>query len=211
MSTIQKIAYYLNSHNDIPNQELAKELAKTSNTGGIKEIADQLWNKNKSIRSDCIKVLYEIGYIKPELIADHVEEFIALLSGKNNRMIWGGMIALSTIAPYKAQQIWEQIDIVIDAIQNGSVITIVNGVKVLGQVVAVHNDYCEKIFPVLLTVLRTCVPRDIPVHSESILLAVDDSNRGEFMRIIDIRKSEMKPSQLSRLTKIFKQYDLKLA
>jgi hypothetical protein len=43
-------------------------------------------------------VLYELGYLAPELIADYVGDFIKLLKHENNRIDWGGMIALSTVA-----------------------------------------------------------------------------------------------------------------
>ena len=99
---VKEIAYHKNIRNEIPNQELAKKLVESNNAEGIKEIAQYLWDKNRSITSDCIKVLYEIGYINPGLIGDYVDDFLKLLESKINRMVWGGMIALSTIAELKA-------------------------------------------------------------------------------------------------------------
>jgi len=46
-------------------------------------------------------VLYEIGYIKPALIADYTPDFLALLKSKNNHMVWEDMIALATAADKK--------------------------------------------------------------------------------------------------------------
>jgi hypothetical protein len=60
--------FYQNRRDEVPNQQLAKELAETENKAGIKEIAKNLQHKNKSVQSDCLKVLYEIGYLKPDLI-----------------------------------------------------------------------------------------------------------------------------------------------
>ena len=61
LSVLEKIAYYRNRSDEVPNQELARELAETNNRDGIREIAQNLWHKNKSVQSDCLKVLYEIG------------------------------------------------------------------------------------------------------------------------------------------------------
>ena len=69
MSTLEKIAFYQNRRDEVPNQLLAKELAATKNKEGIREIAANLENKNKNVRSDCLKVLYEIGYLEPGLIS----------------------------------------------------------------------------------------------------------------------------------------------
>jgi hypothetical protein len=55
------------------NISLAKEISMSNNKAAAKELVDNLNNKNKNIQSDCIKTLYEIGYLKPELIADYYD------------------------------------------------------------------------------------------------------------------------------------------
>ena len=64
---LDRIAFFQNRRDEVPNQLLAKELAETENKVGIKEIAENLQNKNQNVQSDCLKVLYEIGYLKPDL------------------------------------------------------------------------------------------------------------------------------------------------
>jgi len=68
MSLLEKLACMQKRKDEVLNQELAKELAQKNDKSGIKEIAENLQNKDKNIQNDCIKVLYEIGYLKPELI-----------------------------------------------------------------------------------------------------------------------------------------------
>jgi len=46
-----KIAFYQNRRDEVPNQQLAKELAETENKIGIKEIAENLQHKNKSVQT----------------------------------------------------------------------------------------------------------------------------------------------------------------
>ena len=204
MSVLNKIAFYQNRCDEIPNQELAKELAETENKKGIKEIAMNLKHKDKSVQSDCLKVLYEIGYLKPELISDYVHEFLALLNSKNNRMVWGAMIALTTIADKKPNEIYTQLDTLTTAINTGTLITTVWGTKALAKVAAADKTYKQKIFPHLMTQLRKCIPRDVPMHAESILPAVDADNKQEFLNIIATRKPEMTPTQQARLKKTTK-------
>jgi hypothetical protein len=128
LSVLEKIAYFQNRRDEVPNQNLAKELAETENRADIRIIAQNLWNKNKNIQSDCLKVLYEIGYIKPDLIVDHVGDFLKLLKSKNNRAVWGAMIALATITDKKPLEIYDNIADVIAAVEQGSLITVVWGV-----------------------------------------------------------------------------------
>lgn len=60
-----------------PNIEVAVMLCEKSDTAGILEIVEGLKGNDKGIANDCIKVLYEIGSRKPELIADYASDFIS--------------------------------------------------------------------------------------------------------------------------------------
>lgn len=204
MSTLDQIAYFRNRRDEVPNQELARKLAKTKNRKGIQEIAENLGHKNKSVRSDCLKVLYEIGYLAPELIADYCANFLALLKSKDNRMVWGGMIALATIADLRAKEICAHIDDVVAAVENGTLITVVWGVKTLARVAAADKRYRKKIFPILLAQLRNCIPRDVAMHAEHTLVAIDDSNREEFVAVLTSRQKELTTAQAARLKKVLK-------
>ena len=207
MSVLHKIAFYQGRRDEVPNQELARELAETRDLEGIREIAENLGHKNPNVQSDCLKVLYEIGYLAPDLIAGYVDRLLALLRHKNNRMVWGGMIALATIAELKATEIWNDVDAVIEAVDRGTLITVVWGVKALAVVAATEETRCDRLFPILMKRLKECLPRDIPMHSESILPAVGASNKAEYLSVIESRKAEMTASQLARLRKVIRQVD----
>jgi len=204
LSVLDRIAFFQNRRDEVPNQLLAKELVEKENKVGIKEIAENLRNKNQNVQSDCLKVLYEIGYLKPVLIADYTQNFLALLKSKNNRMVWGAMIALATIADKKPKEIYARLVDVTDAMDKGTLITVVWGTKVLAKVASADKTYKQKIFPLLTSQLKKCLPRDVPMQAESILPAIDADNKQEFLSIIDERKPEMTASQLSRLKKVTK-------
>src|SRR5512133_3636151 len=109
MSILNRLASLQNRRDEVPNQELARDLAANKDKAGIREVAENLWNKDKNIQADCIKVLYEIGYIEPGLIAGYAEDFIKLLKSKNNRLAWGAMIALSATAKVDADTIFKNL------------------------------------------------------------------------------------------------------
>lgn len=205
MSILEKIAFFRNRRDEVPNQELARELAQTENKAGIQQIAENLQHKNHNVQSDCLKVLYEIGYLKPDLIAAYVSDFLDLLKSKKNRMIWGAMIALATIADKKPKQIYAKLDDVKNALEKGTLITVVWGIKALSKVAASDPAYKQEIFPTLIVQLKKSLARDVPLHAESILPAVDSQNESEFLKVIEARKSEMSPSQLTRLKKVLKK------
>lgn len=204
MSVLEKISFYQNRRDEVPNQKLAHELAEKKDRKGIKEIAENLWAKNKNVRSDCLKVMYEIGYINPELIDEYVNDFLKLLKDKENRMVWGAMIGLATIAEIRPKEIWKQITDVINAIDEGTLITVVWGVKTMARVASVDKKYSKKLFPILLGHLKKCLPRDIPMHAESMMCAINRDNQSKFMAVIKKRQTELKPSQIARLKKVLK-------
>jgi vesicle coat complex subunit len=205
MPVLNKIAYFQNRRDEAPNQELARELAETKNKKGIQEIAENLGHEDPNVQSDCLKVLYEVGYLAPELIADYVDDFLKLLKSKNNRMVWGAMIALATIAERKPREIWKRVDDVTSALDHGTLITVVWGLKTLARVASTHKRYRDKLFPILIQHLKTCIPRDVPTHAESILCAVDDRHKDEFLSVLESRRAEMTPSHVARLRKITRQ------
>lgn len=207
MSVLNKIAYFQNRRDEMPNKELARELAESLNREGIQEIAENLQNKNKNVRSDCLKVLYEIGYINSELIAAYVEDFLMLLKSTNNRMVWGGMIGLSCIAEIRSQDIFEHIDDVITAVDQGTLITKVAGVKTLSKVASAKMRYRRKIFPFLIEQLKKCLPRDVPLHAKSILCTIDEDDKDEFISVIISRQEEMSSSQLARVKKVLRRLE----
>ncbi len=177
-------------------------MVDTDDREGIKEIASNLFNKDKNIQSGCIKVLYEAGYIKPEFISDYAGEFMKLLKSRNNRLIWGGMIALSVIAPIKSDELYNNRDKMYSVIKEGSVITVDNGIKTLAIIASKNEEYNKDIFPYLINHLKTCRPREVAQHSESIFIAVNLQNKEAFLEVLKEREVSLSSTQLVRVKKL---------
>jgi hypothetical protein len=205
MTVLQRIAHYQNRRDEVPNQELARSLAAQADKAGIREIAQNLWNKDKNVQADCIKVLYEVGYIDPALVAPYAEDFIKLLKSRNNRLVWGAMIALSTVAELKADIIIAHLDEIRKIMKSGSVITVDNGVAVLARAASKGNKYNQAIFPFLIQHLKTCRPKDVAQHSEKTLPAVNASNRDTFIKVLEKRMEDLSGGGLARVRKVIKQ------
>lgn len=204
MSILNKLASAQQRNDDVPNQELARELAQTKNLADIRELVDNLRNRDTQIQSDCIKTLYELGYLAPELIADYAQEFIELITSKQNRLVWGGMIALSTIAPLKAPEIFQHFATLKKVIANGSVITVDGGIKTLALVASTNAAYRAEILPYLFQHLRECRPKEVPMHAELIAVTVTSEDAPAFREVLAARTGDLKPPQLKRVAKILK-------
>ena len=156
MLVLQQLACAQGRRDEVPNQELARDLAEQDHADAVRELAANLWNHDRNVRSDCLKVLYEIGYLKPGLIADYYMDFLKLLGDKNNRMVWGGMIALATIAPLRADALFRERAVIQEAMAGGSVIVVDNAVKALAAVAAANDAYRQDLLPHLFHHLETC-------------------------------------------------------
>ncbi|MEZ4670700.1 MAG: hypothetical protein R3E39_22585 [Anaerolineae bacterium] len=205
MTVLNKLASALERNDEVPNQLLAKEIAAGRDRAGVRELVDNLTNKDKAIAADCIKVLYEVGYVRPELIAPYVENFVALLTSRNNRMVWGGMTALGAIAPTNAAAVLPHLEAIIAANDNGSVITQDWGVRVLAALAAHDEKSEQRIFPYLLSFLERCPPKDLPRHAESVLVAVNNANRDALLKLLEGRAPSLKPAPAKRLAAIIKK------
>jgi hypothetical protein len=205
MSVLDKIAHFQNRRDEVPNQELARELASTKDRKGIREIAENLWHENAQVQSDCLKVLYEIGYRDPDLIADCVGDFVKLLGCKNNRLVWGSMIALSTVAAIKAAELFDHREAIQEAMKRGSVVTVDNGIKTLALIAASNAARNKTLFPYLLRHLETCRPKEIPQHAEKTLVAVMAVNCSAFIQVLEKRIAELTPAQAGRVRRVIKQ------
>jgi hypothetical protein len=204
MSVLNKIAFYQNRRDEVPNQELARELAAAKNQAGVREIAEALWNEEQNVQSDCLKVLYEIGYLDPSLIADYAEDFIKLLKSRNNRMVWGAMIGLSTIADLKAEVIFPHVDEIKKTMAAGSVITNDAGIRTLAGVASRKDEYRARITPYLLERFASSRTVDAPRYAEFILAAVGPAEKTEFIQILEKWISGASGQRQTRLKKVLK-------
>lgn len=216
MKWIEHIAYYRGIRNEIPNQELAKVLADENNKEGIKEIVDYLYDKNTSVASDCIKVLYEIGYLKPDLIADYCDTFIDLLNSKQNRMVWGGMIAISTVAELKSDLLFKHLDLLRQRIEKGTVITSVSGILALIGMAKVSEENKLKLLPILFDYLENTRPVDFGRRVDHMLALVTSEDEKLVMdQILEMKLPELSDAQKKKLktvvNKFNKKSDLKIS
>lgn len=205
MSVLNRLAHSLGRRDEVPNQELARELAVKKDKKGIHEIAENLWNRDKNIQADCIKVLYEVGAIEPGLITNYIDDFVKCLRNKNNRLAWGGMAALAEVAKADPDSVFKHLDAIKKAKETGSVITVDNAVSALARTAAATKKYNEAISPYLFQHLAGCRPKEVPQHAEKTLPAVNAANKADFVKVLEKRMEDLSGSGLSRVKKVIKQ------
>ena len=205
MSVLDKLACALDRRDEVPNQELAQEIVRTKNRAAVKELVANLSNKNKAIPSDCIKVLYEVGMQAPKLIATYYAEFGDLLESKHNRLVWGAMIALDTIAGEEPVGVFELLPKILACSDAGTVITRDHAVGVLIKLSG-EPKYAKKCLPLLIEQMKSCPDNQFPMYVERAAGLFDERNKKPFVDVMMRRLDHLpKESQKKRVMKVLKR------
>jgi hypothetical protein len=202
MSVIDKLACSLGRRDEVPNQELAQQILKSKDKKAVKELVENLGNKDKNIQSDCIKVLYEIGESQPELIADYDKEFLALLDGRNNRLVWGAMTALDYIASINPARVHQNLGKILMVADQGSVITKDHGVGILIKLAA-DKRFADDALTLLLDQFRSAATNQLPMYAENSVRVIPDERKASFVKVLTSRLADIeKESKRKRVEKV---------
>jgi len=206
VTVLDKLATALNRRDEVPNQELARLIVNKRDAAAVRELVENLNNKNKGIQSDCIKVLYEIGAANPKLIARYYEEFGRLLESKHNRLVWGAMMALDSIAAEEPKRIYGMLSKILRvADSSGSVIARDHAVGILVKL-GTLKPYKRDCVPLLIEQLLSCPNNQFAMYVEMSVPVIDADNRKRFQQAIEARMPKLeRESQQKRVAKILKK------
>ena len=206
MSILNKLASALDRRDELPNEELAKQIADKNDNEAVKELVANLSNKSKDIQTDCIKVLYEIGERKPALIAAYAKEFIDLLASRNNRLQWGAMTAINTITLENPKLIYGSLSKIIAAADNGSVITKDHAVNILISLCSL-KQYTENAFSLLIEQLLNSPTNQLPMYAEKAIPVINEKNKQLFVKALASRINDIgKETKRKRVEKVIKKF-----
>lgn len=200
-----RLASALNRRDEVPNQELAMEIVANEDRSAVDELVKNLSNKSKDIQYDCIKVLYEVGGHTPALIADYAEQFTALVDHPDNRMQWGAMTVLNSIALQKPDTVYAAIPKLASIADRGSVITRDNFVSILIKLSGV-SDYRADTLPLLNEQMLRCPSNQLPMYAENALVVIADDCRLTFIDTLNSRLKDLdKESKRKRIERVLKK------
>lgn len=205
MGVLDKLASALGRRDEAPNEELARAIAASADTGAVAELVSGLSGKDKAIQSDCIKVLYEIGEKNAALILPYLDNFAALLDNKNNRLVWGAMTAIDAIAALDPEAVFSRLPRVLQAADAGSVITRDHAVGVLIKLCA-QPVYSADCFVLLLEQMAKCPPNQLPMYAENALPVVSPEHKASFVAVLTGRLDDFeKASKRKRVEQVIKK------
>jgi len=191
VSILDRLASALGRNDERPNVELAEELAAKPDAAAVVELVGALSGPT-AVSNDAIKVLYELGALRPELVAPHVGAFLALLGSKNNRNVWGALQAIEAVTQLVPETVVVSLPAIVSAADKGSVIAKDKAVQILAKLAAA--GYAEAALPVLLERVENAAPNQFPMYAEAASLVVDAAHRERLARILEARLARIEAS-----------------
>ncbi len=203
MSVLSKLACSLGRADEQANVALAEALVKKRDASAIKELASALTGGTKAVQNDAIKVLYEVGSRKPELVASHVSTFLALLKSGNNRNVWGALQALESIAELRAKDLARHLPDILYAADKGSVIAKDKAIAILVKLSA--SGFAKDALPLLLARLKDAAPNQFPMYAEQAASVITPAHSSTFKTILNARLAKIvQPAKRKRIEKVLK-------
>ncbi|MBT29808.1 MAG: hypothetical protein CMO01_09125 [Thalassobius sp.] len=202
-SIINHLASVQGRRDETPNLELAQQIAQDKNATDLKTLVEFISKtKDSKIQNDCIKVLYEVGELEPEMLVAYKDDFIKLLTHKNNRLQWGSMAALFYISKANPEIIYNDLPKLVAVAEKGTVITRDNLVYILLEL-ARKEKYREDMLTLLAEIMLTCPTNQLPMYAEKALPFISEAYKKQFAKLFENRLVEFeKESKKKRLQKL---------
>lgn len=205
INVIENLACSLGRRDEEPNIELANKIVTAKDKDAVKRLVELLANKKKDIQNNSIKVIYEIGALQPDLIKDYLSDFLQILKSKNNRLVWGAMTAIDSIASAVPEKIYAALPEIIDAGEKGSVIAKDHVVGILIKLTE-HKQLSDDVMPLLTEQLVKAADNQFAMYAERMVPVIEGKDKKQFIGILEERIDELpKDSQKKRVEKILKK------
>lgn len=204
MTVLDKLSGALDRRDEQPNVDLAEAIVAADDKAAIVELAQAVRSGPTRQANDAIKVLYEVGARRPELIAAQCPVFLEALKSSNNRKVWGALSALDTVAERRADQLAAELPAIIAAADKGSVIAKDKCNAILVKLA--RAGYAEKAVPILIERLRTAAPNQFPTYAEETASVLTPEQRPGFLAVLKDRVgSIMQRSKRDRVEKLMRK------
>ncbi len=206
MDVISRFSSSQNRRDQGPNRKFALEIAKSQSKESIQKILEILEsNPKKEIERDALLCLAALSEFDPKLLSGFAERIFPFLSSKTNMSVWGAMISLSGIAPYRLDFMMQNLSQILKAMDEGTVITRDSGFVILIHLFQ-HPDYRSNIFPLILEQLHSAPDNQLGQYAEKFMDVMSTDHKEELEQVLANRQQYLeKEAHRKRLAKIMKK------
>jgi len=201
MTVLDRLSGAMDRRDEAPNIALAEEIVASGDADAIDELAAAVRSGPARQANDALKVLYEIGARRPELIGRECPVFIEALKSSNNRKVWGAMTALDAVAEQRAATLVGELPAIIAAADRGSVIAKDHCNSILVKLA--RAGYADKAVPILVERLKNAAPNQFPTYAEAIAPVLTPTEKPGFLAVLTQRLGQIgQESKRKRVEKL---------
>ncbi len=188
------------------NVKLAEKVVAHKDKKALNELIDLITGKDKKLANDAIKVIYEIGNLNVSMIRPYLDILVNVLNSKINRLQWGSMIAISSIARDTPEMVFPYLTKLFKGMEQGSVITKDHGIKTLIHLTQL-DKYREDVVTLLLEFIQSAPVNQFPTYVMTIADVNLSKDESHLLRtIVESRLPEFEgyPPKKKKLIKVLK-------
>jgi len=185
-----------------PDLALGQDLARRQDAASVGALVSLL--SDRAAASGAIKAIYECGYLAPDLLAPHAAVLLGLLASRNNRMVWGGAIALSCVAAAAPDAVWPRRAELMALFPDGSVITRDHVVRAMAHLARSSPARERALAPWLLLALEEVRPVNLPRWAEDVVPVLSGRNRAKAMALVEGRLAELSKGAQQRVRRLLR-------
>lgn len=206
MSIKDKLSYAVGRRDQEPNRLLAEAIVAENDRDKIKELITLFDSKpHVEIQKDCSLTLAWIAESKPEMIAPYVDYFLGKLNDPINRVIWGSMMSLTAIAPFEQDKLYNNLPLILDAMDAGTVVTRDHGYRILVTLYQ-NRKYQEGVFILILEQLGKAPSNQLGQYTERLIEILNLRHKTDLVSILEGRFEDVdNPHHIKRLQKNLKK------
>lgn len=187
------------------NIHLAKEIVNKNDSEAVLSLTSLLNTGTTAVKHSCMKTLYEIGALKPELISIHKDVFPPLLKSKSNRLQWGAMTAIASFTALEQTWVYQNLSQIMEACDKGSVITRDSTVQILLRLAGTSGYYNDAV-RLLFEILLKSPVNQVPMYAERLFPIITGESKEEFASILTARLTDVeKESKRKRINKVLQK------
>jgi len=185
MTVLDRLAGALDRRDEQPNVALAEDIVARDDKAAIVELAEAVRSGPARQANDALKVLYEVGAHRPDLVGGQCPVFIEALKSSNNRQVWGAMTALDAVAEQRAATLAAELPAIIAAADRGSVIAKDHCNSILVKLA--RAGYGDMVVPLLVERLKTTAPNQFPTYAEEMAPVITAEAKPGFLAVLTAR------------------------
>jgi len=189
MGVLDQLAGALGRRDEGPNVALAEQLAASGDKDAIVELAEAVRSGTPRQRNDAMKVLYEIGARRPNLVIPHCGLFLEALASSNDRQVGGAMEALDSIASQRANEIAAELPRIIEAADKGSVTAKDRCTSILVKLA--RAGYADRAMPALIEQVKKAAPAQLPHYAEQAASVLPPAEKPGFLAMLKDRVGQL--------------------